>query len=324
MDFNIKLEDLKSQMKIIPEEVSLCLEKFIKEYVDKLERDGVILGLSGGIDSAVLAALCKRAVGPERTLALIMPERDSEEEHKRDALKFAKELGIETKLIDITPYLKKLGIYRLAPLSQIPFSRKLRGSLIKKLIQYYERRTGEHPFSAGMVGLKGKAFGSFISRRNAYYRTKHRLRMVLLYLYGEVENRLVVGAANKTEYQIGYFVKHGCDDAADIMPLIGLYKTQVRSLARYLNIPSKIIEKPPSPDILPGIIDEEAIGIPYERLDLILSALENAWEMAEIAQALKTEEGKVKYVINLIQESEHMRKVYVPESSLLQEYQEES
>lgn len=300
-------------MKIKPEEVSLSLEKFIKEYVDKLERDGVILGLSGGIDSAVLAALCKRAVGPERTLALIMPERDSEEEHVKDALKFAKELGIETRLINITPYLKKMGIYKFAPLSAIPFSRKLRGFLIRKLLHYYEGRTGEPPFSASMVGVKGKAFSSFLSHKVAYYRIKHRMRMLFLYYYGELENRLVVGAANKSEYEIGYFVKHGCDDATDIMPLMNLYKTQVRDLARYLNIPSRIIEKPPSPDILPGIIDEEAIGIPYEKLDLILLALKKGWEGGEVVKVLEIEEKKMIYVKNLIGKSEHMRKLYVPE-----------
>jgi NAD+ synthase len=301
-------------MEMNPSQVALSLENFIREQVDKLERDEVILGLSGGIDSAVVAELCKRAVGPERTLALLMPEKDSEKEHIQDALDFGKELGIETRLINITPYLKKLGIYKFAPLSAIPFSQKLRGFLIRKLIHYYEGRTGEHPFSASMVGLKGKEFGSFISHKVAYYRIKHRMRMIFLYYYGEIENRLVVGAANKSEYEIGYFVKHGCDDATDIMPLINLYKTQVRELARYLNIPSRMIEKPPSPDILPGIMDEEAIGIPYETLDLILLALTKGWEGDEITKALGIEEKEIIYVKNLMQKSEHMRKLYVPEN----------
>jgi NAD+ synthase len=138
------------------------------------------------------------------------------------------------------------------------------------------------------------------------------MRMVLLYLYGEIENRLVVGAANKSEYLIGYFVKHGCDDATDIMPLLNLYKTQVRDLARFLNIPSRIIEKPPSPDIVPGIVDEDVIGIPYEKLDLILLALEKGWEGVEIAKALDIEEERVVFVKNLAKKSEHMRKIYSP------------
>jgi NAD+ synthase len=314
MSYRDKLEDLKSQMKIEPESLSLSLENFIKEHVEKLEREGVILGLSGGIDSAVLATLCKRAVGPDKTLALIMPEKDSKKEHVKDALNFAKELGIKTKLINITPYLKKLEVYKLAPLSRVPFTGKLRGYLIKKAYHYYERKTGETPFSAAMTGLRNKEFSSFISKRNAYYRIKHRMRMVLLYLHGEVENRLVAGAANKSEYLIGYFVKHGCDDATDIMPLLSLYKTQVRELARYLKVPSKIIEKPPSPDILPGIIDEEAIGISYEKLDLILLALGKGWEIDAIAKALEMEEKRAIYAKNLVQKSEHMRKNYTPES----------
>ena len=144
------------------------------------------------------------------------------------------------------------------------------------------------------------------------YRNK---RMLLLYLYGELENKLVVGAANKSEYKIGFFVKHGCDAATDVMPLLNLYKTQVRELAQYLNIPSKIIENPPSPDIIPGLTDEKAITISYEKLDLILLALENGWEIPEIANAWGIKEKQIIDVKILIQKSEHMRKIYVPENS---------
>jgi NAD+ synthase len=243
-----------------------------------------------------------------------MPEKDSEEEHLKDAFNLAHTLDIRTRWIDLTPYLKELGVYRLAPLSQIPFSRPFRGLFIKKLMRFYERRTGENPFSTSIAGLKGKEFSSYISKGNAYYRMKHRLRMVLLYFYGELENRLIVGAANKSEYQIGYFVKHGCDDAADIMPLLNLYKTQVRDLAQYLDVPLRIIEKPPSPDIIPGVIDEEAIGLPYEKLDFILLALEKKLEMREIAEALDIDGERVQHVKNLVQKSEHMRKIYAPKN----------
>jgi NAD+ synthase len=299
-------------MKIEPEKLSVFLANFIKEKMEKLEREGVILGLSGGIDSAVVAALCKRAVGSQNTSALLMPDKDSEEKHIKDALNLAKELRIETKLINITPYLKELGIYKLFLLNQPPLIKKLKGTLIKGAHNFYKKRTGETPFSASILGFKDKEFGSYLKKVNAYYRVKHRMRMLLLYLYAELENRLVVGAANKTEYKIGFFVKHGCDDASDAMPLLNLYKTQVRELARYLNIPSIFIEKSPSPDIIPGIIDEEAIGIPYEKLDLILLALEKGWEIFQIAKLLEIEKHKVIYVKNLIQRSNHMRIIYVP------------
>jgi len=317
MNDSNKLVKLKSKIKIYPEKLSFYLENFIKEYMEKLEREKVILGLSGGIDSAVVAALCKRAVGSGKTLALIMPDKDSKKEHIRDALNFAKTLNIKTKLIDISPYLKKLRIYKLFPLNELPFLGKLKGYLVKKACNFYKRKEGEPPFSTSILGFKDKEFGSYLKKGNAYYRIKHRLRMILLYLYAELENGLVVGAANKSESKIGFFVKYGCDDAADVMPLLNLYKTQVRELAQYLNIPLRIIKKSPSPDIIPGIIDEEAIGLPYEELDLILLAIEQGWENFEISNTLAIGEKKVVYVKNLILKSKHMREVYVPENSLI-------
>ena len=309
----ILLKKLKAEMKINSEKMALSLENFIREYTEKLEREGAILGLSGGIDSAVIVALCVRALGPKKTLALIMPEKDSKKEHTKDALNYARELNIEAKLIDITPYLKELGVYKLFPLDKILSSGKLKGALVKKAYRFYERKTGKIPFLESLLGFKDKEFNSYLAKGNAYYRAKHRLRMMLLYLYAELENRLVVGAANKSEYKIGYFVKHGCDDATDIMPLLNLYKNQVRELAQYLNIPARIIEKPPSPDVMPGIVDdEEVIGISYEKMDLILLALEKGWKLSDIAKALEIEEDEVIYINNLMQKSEHMRKIFIP------------
>ncbi len=309
----ILLEKLKTEMKINPEKVALSLENFIREYTEKLEREGAILGLSGGIDSAVIAALCVRSLGPEKTLALIMPEKDSKKEHTKDALNFARELNIKAKLDDITPYLEELGVYKLFPLDKILSSGKLKGALVRKAYHFYERKTGKLPFLESLSGFKDKEYNSYLAKGNAYYRAKHRLRMMLLYLYAELENRLVVGAANKSEYKIGFFIKHGCDDATDIMPLLNLYKTQVRELAQYLNIPARIIKKPPSPDVMPGIVDdEEVIGISYEKMDLILLALEKGWKLADIVKTLGIEEDEVIYIKNLMQKSEHMRKIYVP------------
>ena len=309
----ILFKKLKAKMKINSEKVALSLENFIREYTEKLERGGAILGLSGGIDSAVIAALCVRALGPKKTLALIMPEKDSKKEHIQDALSFARKLNIEAKLIDITPYLEGLGVYKLFPLDKLLSLGKLKGALVKKAYRFYERKTGKIPFLESLSGFKDKEFNSYLAKGNAYYRAKHRLRMILLYLYGELENRLVVGAANKSEYKIGYFVKHGCDDATDIMPLLNLYKTQVRELAQYLNIPARIIKKPPSPDVMPGLADdEEVIRISYEKMDLILLALEKGWKLADIVKTLGIEEDEVIYIKNLMQKSEHMRKIYTP------------
>ena len=301
------------EMAIEPEKLCHHLEAFISDKMEALDRDGVILGLSGGIDSAVVAVLCRRAVGAERTGVLLMPEKDSEAHHLNDALALARHLNIEARLIDMTRLLKELGVYDLVPLSKIPFARRVRGFLNKMGYRIFEQRMGETIFSASLSGIRSEKYETVLKKRNAYYRIKHRLRMALLYLHGERENRLVVGAANKTESVIGYFVKHGCDDAADIMPLITLYKTQVRELARYLQIPPNIIAKPPSPDIIPGIDDEDAIGLSYDMLDLILLGFENESSAADIAGVLKIGTEKVDGVKRLMERSAHMRMIYAPE-----------
>jgi NAD+ synthase len=309
---NEELQVLQSQMKIDPEKVSLELENFISEHMESLQRDGVILGLSGGLDSAVVAALCKRALGSEKIMALMMPEKDSEKSHIKDARKLAEELNIKTRMINITRYLKQLGVYDIFPLSKLPFMRKLRANLRKKGAIEFKQKTGQTIFSATRGGIRGTEYDTMLRKGTAYYRIKHRVRMVLLYFFAELENRLVVGAANRTEALIGYFVKHGCDDATDIMPIMHLYKTQVKELAQYLNIPSGIIEKPPSPDLMPGTVDEDAIGMTYEKLDLILLALEKGWEAPRIANTLGIEERDVIYVMSLKEKTEHMRNVYGP------------
>lgn len=309
-DKNIK--QLKSKLIIDPIKISAHLESFINKHLEKLDREGIILGLSGGIDSAVAAILCKRAVGSDKVLALVMPEKDSKKRHIDDAIEFSNEIGIQAKIIDISKYLKEMGVYKLFPLNKLPIPENLKDSLVKRAYNFYNDNAGITPFSASILGFEGKKYKNYLQKYNAYYRVKHRLRALLLYLYAELENRLVIGAANKSEYKIGFFVKFGCDHLADIMPLVDLYKTQVRSLAKFLGVASNILEKTPTPDILPGVVDEMAIGIPYEELDLILVALEDKWEIADISKVLQISESKILYIKQLIHNSEHMRMIFPP------------
>jgi len=143
---NNNLTNLKSQLKIEPENLSHSLWCFINGCMEKLEREGIILGLSGGIDSSVVAALCRRAVDKDKILALIMPEMDSEEKHIEDALHFAQTFSIKTRIINISPYLKKFGSYKLFRLNKVPLPRRLKGTLMKKAYHFYESKTGETPF----------------------------------------------------------------------------------------------------------------------------------------------------------------------------------
>lgn len=280
------------------------LEEFIRVGVDNLQREGAVVGLSGGIDSAVVAALAARALGPEKVLALLMPDRDSARASKRDALKLAQGLGIRHKTIGLTKFLLLIGIYWKLPLWLLGL-RRFQAKLVSRYHDSFVKEWGESPFAAIMVGTKGLP-GPLVNQAVAYHRVKGRLRMILLYYYAELENFLVLGTCNRTEKAIGFFVKYG-DAAADIAPLEFLYKTQVRQLAAFLEIPEEILSKPPSPDLLPGITDEYAIGLSYETLDEILWRLEEGFDTEEIAGTLDLERDVVDYVRELTQHSAHMR-----------------
>ncbi len=290
------------QLRIDAEILSQKLEKFIRASVDKFGREGVIVGLSGGLDSSVVAALAVAALGAGKVKGLIMPERDSSRDSEADAKLLAETLGIEVEKIELTPMLDEMGIYDHVPRSLLA-QKGIAGALVKGGYKLYAKLTGESPL---LSGLEGTSF-ELLKRANAYYRMKHRLRMVLSYSRAERKNLLVAGTANKTEFLTGFFVKYGVDGAADIMPLLLLYKTQVRQLARFLPIPEGIINKTPSPDIIPGITDEFAIGIPYEKLDLILLGLETNMEAEDIAAEVSIKREAVEYVAELVKRSAHMR-----------------
>ena len=280
------------------------IEEFIRVKVDDFQREGAVVGLSGGIDSAVVAALAARALGPEKVLALLMPDRDSARSSKRDALKLAQGLEIRHKTVGLTKFLLLMGIYWKLPLWLLG-PRSFQAKLVHRYYDSFVREWGESPFAAIMVGTKGLP-GPLVNQAVAYHRVKGRLRAILLYYYAELENLLVLGTCNKTEKAIGFFFKYG-DAAADVAPLESLYKTQVRQLAAFLEIPDEIITKPPSPDLLPGITDEYAIGLSYETLDRILWRLEAGMSTEEIAVALGLELDAVDYVRDLTRRSVHMR-----------------
>ena len=288
------------KLRIDPEAVSQKLQGFIQTSLGDFNREGAVIGLSGGLDSSVVLALAVATLGADRVLGLIMPERDSSPQSEPDGRQLAETLGIRVERVDLTPILEEMGIYRHIPRNFFA-NQKIAGPAIKASYKLYTALTGERPL---LSSLEGSSSG-IIRRANAYYRMKHRLRMVELYSFAEHENRLVLGTANKTEMLTGFFVKYG-DSAADIMPLQPLYKTQVKQLAGFLNVPQKIIDKAPSPDLIPGITDEFALGITYQKLDLILLGLEKKLEVKEIA-GIGVKAKTIEYVKELIKRSGHMR-----------------
>jgi len=206
------------------------ISDWMKQKVESAGARGVVLGLSGGIDSAVVAALAKRAFG-EHVLGVIMP-CDSLPLDTEHGLLTAQALEIECITVDLTDTWCNLT-------SKLPDA---------------------PPAAAGNL--------------------KPRLRMAALYYLAACRNYLVAGTGNKSELMVGYFTKHG-DGGSDLLPIGGLYKSQVRQLAKLLNIPAAIVEKAPSAGLWEGQTDEADIGVPYETLDVILAALESKSGLAK-------------------------------------------
>jgi NAD+ synthase len=146
------------------------------------------------------------------------------------------------------------------------------------------------------------------SQRVAYGNIKARIRMTLSYYYANVLNRMVIGSSNKTELLIGFFTKYG-DGGVDLMPLGDLYKTQLRQLARHLEIPKNIIEKTPSPGFWPGHTDEGELGMAYEDIDIILYGWEQGYTQEYISNATKLSSNQVERIIKRIEYNAHKRRL---------------
>ena len=289
-----------------PEKFVDIAVEFIRKKVKEMERNGVIFGISGGVDSACIAGLCALALPKKRILGLLLPEKHSSPSTLEDSKMVAERFGINTKTIDITSILEVIGSYKLIP-QPLTRNRKLSENIIKWGYRSIPR--GKKPFSQHLLGVKNGVYRA----PTAYYRIKHRIRMVLLYYYAEQFNYLVVGTSNRSEELTGFFVKYG-DSAADIMPILSLYKSEVFQLAKYLGVPDKIIEKAPSPDLIPGITDELALGMRYSIIDKILKGIDEGKGVKEIAKALNMKTPDIKYVVELIKKSTHMREppYYIP------------
>jgi NAD+ synthase len=243
--------------------VETRIKRFIRDYVEKCGVSGVVLGVSGGVDSCTTAALSSLALGGHKMLGIMLPE---EETHDATDLKhaemIAEKFGFTLKTIDISSVLK---------------------ACFQSLPVYDE--------------------ADKISKGNL----KARMRMVFLYYHANRLNRIVCGSSDKSETMIGYFTKWG-DAAADISPLMDLYKTQVRQLALHIGIPPEIAKKPSTPRLWPGHLAEEELGIRYEVLDLILFGLEHFMTPKEIAEQLKLPVKRVDEIKGRWLATEHKRR----------------
>jgi NAD+ synthase len=163
------------------------------------------------------------------------------------------------------------------------------------------------PFRAGLLGTRDLGeHKQLIDAGNAYTRVKHRQRMLTLYYYADLENLLMLGTTNRSEAMTGFVVKWG-DNVADIEPIMPLYKTQVRQLARHVGVSDRVIDKAPSPDLIPGIVDTLALGIDYETLDRVMWGIDQGWDAQRIATTVGTTLDQVQHVREMRSRSEHLR-----------------
>ncbi|MGB9169403.1 MAG: NAD+ synthase [Nitrososphaeraceae archaeon] len=242
--------------------IAVCntIVNFIREEVQKRRSKGIVVGLSGGIDSSVVGVLAVKALGNKKVFGLILPDSSvTPESDTKDAIKLAKNLKINYKVIQLKKIKKELA-------KNLPKNKMAVANLLV------------------------------------------RLRMSVLYYYATVKHSLVLGTGDKSEIMLGYYTKYG-DGGVDLFPIGELYKTEVRSLAEYLEIPIKIINKKSSARLWKGQTAEKELGIEYEEIDKILQFLENKNIKPSLSASPIITKRKILKVKLLIEKNQHKQEM---------------
>ena len=255
-----------------------------------IKRRGIVLGLSGGIDSSVTCALAVKAFGPKKVFGLHMPERHSADETLSLSTVISDHFGIDSAHENISGILEAVGFYQRYDAtvqsvipeygagwkSKIVTPNVIDGAEFSLFSVVAQSPDGE----IKKVRLPLKAYLEILAATNF----KQRTRKMLEYYYADRLNYAVAGTPNRLEYDQGFFVKLG-DGAADVKPIAHLYKTQVYQLAEYLGVPEEIRKRPPTTDTysLPQGQDEFYFSLPYDRMDLCLYGKNNGYSVDEVA-----------------------------------------
>lgn len=312
----------KDILKINPDAETEKICHFIHDItLREFKHKGAIVGLSGGLDSAVVAELCVKALGKEKVLGLFLPEKESNPISLEYGQKQAAKLDIDTVTVDITEYLDSFNVYqtRNAAIKRIfpEFNDSLRFQITLPQDLLLRDRLNYHLLN--IEDKKGKKKTKRLSSTewlqiSACQNMKQRTRMIQLYYHAEKNNYIVAGTTNKSEVLQGFFVKFG-DGGVDIEPIAHLYKTQVYELAEYLGVIAEIRNRPPSPDTysLPVTDKEFYFCLDYELLDLLLYAYENEIPYETVSDVLDLNDEQIKRVFRDLRAKEqatwHLRQL---------------
>lgn len=257
-----------------------------------LRKRGLVLGLSGGIDSSVCVALAARAVGKDNVVALFMPENDSDPESLHLGRLVAETFGVKSEVEDIGPTLQAMGCYsrrdafirELVPdytpawASKIVITNALEGEGYNISYLVVQDPEGKQT----RLRMSPSVYRGIVAATNMKQRTRKQIE----YFHADRLNYAVIGTPNRLEYDQGFFVKNG-DGAADVKPIAHLYKTQVYQLAAYLGVPDEICRRPPTTDTysLQQTQEEFYFSLPYDRMDLCLYGLNQRLDPEAVATA---------------------------------------